>query len=64
MSAGKIIEQGMHNELLARDGAYARLVRAQDLEKANGDDEELPKSIHDWCEEGGDMKSAAMVSLH
>ncbi len=29
MEAGRIIEQGHHTDLLARDGAYARLYRAQ-----------------------------------
>jgi len=34
MSKGKIIEQGSHESLLERDGAYAKLVRIQDLGKA------------------------------
>lgn len=34
MSQGSLIEQGTHNELLARGGAYARLVFSQDLERA------------------------------
>jgi ATP-binding cassette subfamily B (MDR/TAP) protein 1 len=44
MSQGSLIEQGTHNELLARDGAYAKLVFSQDLErtadKPAGDSEE------------------------
>lgn len=31
MSNGTVVEQGTHNELLAADGAYMRLVKAQDL---------------------------------
>jgi ATP-binding cassette subfamily B (MDR/TAP) protein 1 len=31
MNSGKVVEQGTHHELLARDGLYAAMVRAQDL---------------------------------
>ncbi|WYZ42253.1 hypothetical protein EsH8_V_001148 [Colletotrichum jinshuiense] len=31
MSKGKIVEQGRHDDLVALDGAYAKLVKAQDL---------------------------------
>ncbi|KAJ9646637.1 hypothetical protein H2199_002686 [Coniosporium tulheliwenetii] len=39
MSQGTIIEQGTHDELIAAGGAYARLVMAQDLGHADGDQE-------------------------
>ncbi|KAK4221284.1 Leptomycin B resistance protein pmd1 [Podospora fimiseda] len=38
MSKGKIIEQGTHEGLIAQDGAYARLVRVQDLSVAAAGD--------------------------
>lgn len=34
MSQGAVIEQGTHSELLARGGAYSKLVYSQDLERA------------------------------
>ncbi|KAK3679818.1 hypothetical protein LTR78_000194 [Recurvomyces mirabilis] len=36
---GKVLEQGTHTELLAADGLYAAMVRAQDLGASAGDEE-------------------------
>ncbi|KNG46830.1 multidrug resistance protein 1 [Stemphylium lycopersici] len=38
MSAGIVVEQGSHEKLLAENGAYARLVRAQDLGQAQSEE--------------------------
>ncbi|KAF7553108.1 hypothetical protein G7Z17_g3861 [Cylindrodendrum hubeiense] len=64
ISAGRLIEQGTHHELIAKDGAYARLVRAQDLENSKGKATEQPESDNVWSEEKDDPKSAARLSLH
>ena len=40
MSKGDIVEQGTHESLLARDGAYARLVKAQNLSPTFGSSNE------------------------
>lgn len=39
MTSGKVVEQGSHSELLARDGLYAAMVRAQDLGGQTGEAE-------------------------
>ncbi|KAL4795270.1 P-loop containing nucleoside triphosphate hydrolase protein [Aspergillus venezuelensis] len=36
MSKGKIVEQGRHDELVAKNGVYSNLVKAQDLAPVNG----------------------------
>ncbi|VAW06708.1 hypothetical protein MNBD_ALPHA05-2427 [hydrothermal vent metagenome] len=36
MDGGKIIDQGAHNELLARGGLYARLAHLQFADQAHG----------------------------
>ncbi|KAE8369414.1 P-loop containing nucleoside triphosphate hydrolase protein [Aspergillus caelatus] len=40
MSKGRIVEQGQHSELVARGGAYASLVKAQDLSATRSADDE------------------------
>jgi ATP-binding cassette subfamily B (MDR/TAP) protein 1 len=51
MSKGRISEQGTHDALIAKDGIYARLVKAQDLTVSSnenpGDKEEENERTHD-----------------
>ncbi|KAK4866780.1 hypothetical protein LT330_007943 [Penicillium expansum] len=44
MEQGRILEQGTHNSLLESNGAYSRLVRAQDLSVATQDPEDASDS--------------------
>ncbi|GAB1195064.1 hypothetical protein APSETT444_004318 [Aspergillus pseudonomiae] len=60
MSKGRIAEQGQHSELVARGGAYASLVKAQDLSTTrSADDEE--QSTED--EETPDKEAEPVQSL-
>ncbi|KAF2193181.1 multidrug resistance protein-like protein 1 [Zopfia rhizophila CBS 207.26] len=52
MSAGAIVEQGTHDQLIDANGAYARLVKAQDLGHADKTESELKSA------EQGDEKLA------
>lgn len=49
MTSGRVVEQGTHSELLARDGLYAAMVRAQDLGAGAADkgSETLPETLQD-----------------
>lgn len=47
MADGAIIEQGTHAQLIDANGAYARLVRAQDLGRADNERDELDENPRD-----------------
>ncbi|KAM5461420.1 putative ABC-type xenobiotic transporter [Microsporum canis] len=72
MSAGRIIEQGTNHELLASGGAYARLVRTQDLEEKSRKTEEPVDLVDqddweghdDFDERGVEEKEATLTGSH
>lgn len=57
MAQGRIVEQGRHEELIARKGTYATLARAQDLAPANAENAHGftgTSSSDETSEKGGD----------
>ncbi|KAL2314232.1 Leptomycin B resistance protein pmd1 [Schizosaccharomyces pombe] len=69
VNAGKIVEQGSHNELLDLNGAYARLVEAQKLSGGEKDQEMVEEELEDAPREipitsfGDDDEDNDMASL-
>lgn len=64
MDKGRIVEQGRHEELVARDGTYAALVKAQDLAPANIEDNGLrDANTSDEASEKGDGDAGDTQSL-
>ncbi|OTA57384.1 multidrug resistance protein [Hypoxylon sp. EC38] len=51
MAKGAVIEQGTHEELLKKNGAYARLVNARSLDNRQNRDEEPEKQVTNAAEE-------------
>ncbi|KAJ4354206.1 uncharacterized protein N0V89_005940 [Didymosphaeria variabile] len=62
MSNGSVIEHGTHDELIEKKGAYAGLVAAQDLGKADGKEE----AVQDNEDEGKHalVRTQTQVSMH
>lgn len=55
MSQGAVIEQGTHSELLARGGAYSKLVYSQDLERATEKPQSNSEEMSDEISEEDDQ---------
>ncbi|KAG7286286.1 hypothetical protein NEMBOFW57_008594 [Staphylotrichum longicolle] len=55
MSKGKIMEQGRHEELVALDGLYAKLVHAQDLSPSKADSDAEQSDTADEDSTVGDI---------
>ncbi|KAL1846441.1 hypothetical protein Plec18170_009167 [Paecilomyces lecythidis] len=60
ISKGVIVEQGTHEQLLGKDGAYARLVYAQDLETAT---ERKHDDTDGYTEEHGDTEKETLGNV-
>ena len=56
MSAGQVVEQGTHDELLAQEGAYHKLVTAQNFSHDNEVAAEAEEEVIDAEEENLDLK--------
>lgn len=63
MESGRIIEQGTHQSLLALNGAYARLVKAQDLSAKTRQDSDSESSDGDTKNETGDQAEQEPLNL-
>ncbi|PKS12635.1 hypothetical protein jhhlp_000843 [Lomentospora prolificans] len=63
MDKGRIIEQGTHRSLLESNGAYARLVRAQDLSMTAKQDSESDSSDKDTQDEAEDQDEPKHLGL-
>ncbi|KAF9729172.1 hypothetical protein PMIN06_000077 [Paraphaeosphaeria minitans] len=64
MTKGSITEQGTHNELLDKKGAYASLVAAQDLGKADDAEEPLEHDAGADGEKPTLVRTQTRVSMH
>lgn len=58
MANGAVIEQGTHEELLKKNGAYARLVNAQSLDNGQNQDEEPEKQDPDAADDESSLDRA------
>lgn len=63
MGDGLVLEYGTHNELLQREGAYARLVQAQKLRE--GKERRVGDNLHDGSDDESeeDMEKAAREEI-
>ncbi|WBW74079.1 leptomycin transmembrane transporter Pmd1 [Schizosaccharomyces osmophilus] len=64
VNSGKIVEQGTHSDLLALNGAYAKLVEVQQLAETNNDDvtfesgeEKAGEIVHTTAQDESDSSS-------
>lgn len=63
MSQGALVEQGTHQELLAREGAYSKLVYSQDLERAEAKHTSESEEVSDDDSPELEHRSSRKLSL-